>query len=95
MTQTKTQWTKSDADIGVIENRLPLIQQGIDANRPFRKTERKDRYQRKSLAQDHVDRVDPERNQLVELFSAVVDGVESPQPGDRMKHAVHPIEHEI
>src|SRR4051812_8293351 len=87
-----SQGAKSDTDIGVNQNRLPLINQGIHANRPFGKSQRKNWDQRNSLGQNLIYRMDPSSSEPVKLFNAVVNGVEPPQPGNSMKHAMGPIE---
>src|ERR1700722_11005893 len=89
------QGAKSDAEIGVNENRLPLIEQSICADRPFGETQRDKRHQRDSLGQNLIDRMDPGRREPVKLFNTVVNGVESPQPWNGMKHAMGPVESEI
>jgi hypothetical protein len=43
-----------------------------------------------SLGQNLNHRMDPRRSQPVKLFDAVMNRVESPQSGHRMKHAMGP-----
>ena len=74
----EAQRTKSHANIGVNENRLPLMEHGKDANCPFGETQREDRYQRDPHGQNLIDRMAPARGQPVKLLHAVVNGMESP-----------------
>jgi hypothetical protein len=46
-----TQRSKSDADVGVNENRLPVVEEGIRADRPFGKSQCNNRDQRNPLSE--------------------------------------------
>ncbi len=93
--QQETQRPEADAGVGVNENRLPIIKCGIDGDGRLGKPERKHRDEGDALGDNLVEGMNARRRQPVELFDAVMDGVEAPQPRHRVEHAVGKVEAEI
>src|SRR5262249_21496534 len=84
-----------DADIGMDQKRLPVIQHDVHADGDLGKAKRKDREQRRSFGYNLVHRMDACRGEPIELFDAVVDGVELPQPRNGMECAVSAVKPNI
>src|SRR5262249_12993135 len=77
------------------EKCLPRIQEPVCANRNLGEAERKYWQQGATPCYKLIHRMDSGCGKPVELLSAVMDCVESPQPWHRMKHAVGEIDADI
>src|ERR1700730_15086471 len=86
---------KIDAHVGVNQHRLPSVQYHVRADGSVGEAERKYRQQRKSLRYNLIQRMDAGGGKPVEFLDAVVDRMEPPQPGYRVKRAMGEVEPDV
>src|SRR5262245_31912391 len=90
-----TQWPKADADIGMDEDRLPLVKHRKNHNCCIRKAQCKNRNQRDALSCNLIHWMNAAGCQPVKLLDTVMDLVKPPKQGNRVKHAMDKIEPQI